>query len=114
MIPVVDETVIEAGALSMLLMQFAKWVGSKITKNPAFGFQPIVYAVGIPLLNALMPLFMFFALGLGTNVLLAVTAQEFVQFLLRTAVASLVSFVAYNAGVKPQVEAQRAYKALNS
>jgi hypothetical protein len=104
------QTVFEAGALSMLFVQGLKLLIGKIKKNPEFGFTPIVYQVGVPVLNAVMPFAMCFVLGVGcSEPILGLGVQGVLQYVARVAIGALVSFMSYDMGVKPLITYARSF-----
>jgi hypothetical protein len=100
-----------AGTISMLFMQLVKWVVRKIMKNPTYAFQPVVYAIGIPVLNVFTP-FLLFWLGVSIqSPVLALSVVDLVKYAVVVALGSLVSFLGYNQGVKPLTDYSDSLKA---
>jgi len=94
--------VLSAGGLTMLLLEGIKWLIKKRTNNPDFNFSPLVFAVGVPVLNALMPFILVYGLGYTvSDPILTFTAVGVVRYVISTAISSLISFFGYDGAIKP-------------
>jgi hypothetical protein len=101
---------IEAGALSMLLIEGLKWITAKIRKEPDFNFPPVMFKVGVPILNAIMPFFLVYILGQPVDdPILTLDILGVLRYTATVAVSSLISFVSYDAGLKPLKEYTASY-----
>lgn len=107
-----NEVTLSAAGLTTLLVQFIKWAVRKIKKDPEYNLPGIFYIVGVPVSNALMP-FLLFLLGVATNdPVLFMTWQQVLSYVIRIALGSLVSLVAYSGGVKPLNDYRKSLKQL--
>jgi len=104
---------LSASTLTMLLFELAKFVVAKLTKKPDFNFEPIVFAVGVPVLNALMPFFLVYVLGVTvTDPILSYTVVGVLRYAVIVALQSVASFLGYDQGIKPLKEYAKAKAAL--
>lgn len=106
------ELTISVGGLTILLVELIKWVVRKwIVKDPNYSLPPLFYAIGVPLSNAFMP-FGLVALGFTTaDPILSMSLVGIIQYLLRVGIASLLSFLGYNDGLKPLNDYRKAVTA---
>jgi hypothetical protein len=96
---------VTSGMLSMALLEIFKWIMSKLKKEPDFNLPPILFKIGIPVLNVLMP-FLLVALGFPPDQteVLTMTWLEVVRYVLRVLVASVITLFSYEQGLKPLKE----------
>jgi hypothetical protein len=93
------EETLTAGALVTLFVEAAKWVARKF--NRELSFSPLFYLVSVPVLNVFMP-FLLVWLGVFTDdPILSMEFPEVLKFAFRVALATLITFVGYNDGLKP-------------
>jgi len=106
------EVTLSVAGLTTLLFEFLKWLIRKIRKDPEYNLPGIFYVVGVPVSNALMP-FVIYLLGMAsTDPVLFMTWQQVIIYVIRVAVGSLISFVAYSGGVKPLNDYRKKLEAL--
>jgi hypothetical protein len=106
------ELAIGVGGLTILLVEFIKWVVRKyIVKDPEYSLPPVFYMVGVPVSNALMPFVAVYLLGLPmTDPILGMGVVGVIQYVLRVGIASLLSFLGYNDVLKPLNDYRKAVK----
>lgn len=93
---------ISAGVLTMLLLEGVKKLIKIITKNPDFNFETWVFAIVVPVLNALMPFFLVYVLGQqSVDPVLTLDVVGIVRYVLNILLASVATFLGYNDGLKP-------------
>ncbi len=94
------ELTLTAGGLTSLVVEGIKWLVRR-KMGADYNLPVLFYVLFIPVSNALMP-FAIFALGFATSdPVLFMTWQNVVLYVVRVAIASLISFVSYSAGIKP-------------
>ena len=98
------------GSLTTLVVEAIKWVVRKVMKNPELDFHPLVYAVALPLVAALVP-FALFWLGLEVeSPVLSMEWLELLKYAISTVLTSVIALFGYNTAIKPYKEYVRAYK----
>ena len=96
-----DFSFVTVGAVSMLLLEGIKWLIQIVGKKPEFGFPTAFYVIMLPVLNAVVP---FGLVWLGFNVVaptLGMGWLDVVKYLISIVLASVISLLGYNDGVKP-------------
>ena len=93
--------IITAGTLTTLLVEIIKWLVRTIAGKPTYDFPPLFYSVAVPVSNALMPFALFFLGVIENDPILNMDFVGVLKYIGVIALSSLVSVVAYNAGVKP-------------
>ena len=98
-----DAGVLVSGSVIVLLLfELAKWVAKKVTKNPDFKFEPVVFAVGVPVGNALAPFVLVYGLGYpSADAVLTLNILGVTRYVISVALASLATFFGYDGGLKP-------------
>lgn len=95
------ELTLSAGALSMAVLEGVKFLVKYFKKDPNYSFPTWFYAIMLPVLNAVAP-FALVAIGFPSDApVLTLDLKGVILYVVRVAVASLVSLVAYNGGLKP-------------
>ena len=104
--------VLEAGVLSMLLLELVKWLIGYFKKIPNYNFQPWVFTVFVPVLNVLMPFVMVYGLGMPSDApVLTMSFVGVVQYVVGVAISSVATLFAYSSGLKPLKEYRADVKA---
>lgn len=94
------------GPLSTLVLELLKWIWRKfVIKDMTYDFSTNFYTVAIPVLNVL--LIPFAAWLVPEQYSMPTDLVAFVRLIVLTAINSLFSVIAYNAGVKPTKTALR-------
>jgi hypothetical protein len=94
--------VLTSGMLSAGLLELIKFAIRKAKKDMAYDFPQEFYLISIPVLNVLMPLLMFYGLGMPvTAPILGMTLLEGVRFVAITLVSSAISVLTYTGAIKP-------------
>lgn len=90
---------ITAGGLTTLILEGAKWAYRKITKQPEYSFPAYFYTVAIPAMNlAVIPVLAWMGVEGFT---MPTDWMGFVNTIMLTVVASLISLSGYTVGLKP-------------
>lgn len=102
--------IVTGGGLTVLLLEAIKFIWRKfVAKDDTFDFPPAYYVVAIPVGNvAMIPVLALIGVP---GAAMPSDWAGFAQSVAQVAIASLVTLVGYNAGVKPLKEYNKAYKA---
>jgi hypothetical protein len=97
-----DLNILTPGMLSAGLLELIKFIIRLIKKDMEYDFPQKFYLIGIPVLNALMPLLLFYGLGMPvTAPILGMTLVEGVRFVVITLISSAISVLTYSGAIKP-------------
>jgi hypothetical protein len=100
----VDLLIVTVGSASMLVLELVKLIIKKLGGKPDFGFSTSFYLISLPILNALVP---FPLQWLGFHIsapTLSMGWLDLVKYLVSILIASAISLLVYNNGVKPLKE----------
>jgi hypothetical protein len=106
------ELTIGVGGLTVLLVEFIKWVVRKIKKDENYSLPALFYTLAVPVSNALMPFVLVYVLGMTvTDPILSMSFVSILQYVLRVLISSLLTFLGYNNGLKPLNDYAKSLKA---
>ncbi len=97
-------TVVSSGVLTTLVVQLIKYIVRKVARNDSLDLPTEFYAIGVPVINALMP-FLMVVLGLTSDSpILTFSLVDVIRYIILTVVASAVSFFGYETALKPLID----------
>ena len=106
------EATISAGSLSTLLLEGIKRLIRKFKHDEMYDFPPEFYVFMLPVLNVLM--IPVLALLLVPGYTMPTVWIDYIRLLVLTVLASLVSVVGYENGVKPTILYYQRYKQMKA
>ncbi len=102
--------ILTVGSLTTLVVEFLKWVVRKVMKQPELNFHPLVYAVALPLVGALVP-FALYWLGFSVDSpVLSMEWLELLKYAVSVVLTSIVAVFGYNTVLKPSKVYVQEYK----